>query len=470
MFLNRVPPNNLEAERTALGGILVDNKNLSAILAHISPGDLYAEAHVKILERMIALAGRQAPVDLVSLGEECQRAGVLAEVGGAAYLASLMDGVPRSLNVEYYARIIKEKSLLRRLITSSTRIIGECYDQHEEAGEILGRAHAGIGELAAQGTNGRHPANIVEALRTGAQLQELDLTISYAVDKLAPDRALILFHGRGGLGKTWVGLQLARAVSLGEEVFGLATKKRPVVYIDFENPLSIMVERVRLLDVREVLFWTPATTPRPPKLDSDDWVLYKSLPPGALLIIDSLRSSYSGDENSSRDMAVVMGRLLELRDHGFTLLVNHHTPKGNERTYKGSTAISDLVDHVLAFHKVRAQSLEEIDDDLGPAPGDTFYLGTRDKTRFEPFKLFLTFLEGGGFGVAEDPDGDELSEIRDFMRSQGDGLTQTDLWKWAKSELGKGNRAKFFSLLRKGEVAQLWTSRREGRRRVYGSI
>ena len=129
MFLKKTPPHSPEAERTVLGGILVSNQNLNVVLSLIAPEDFYKEAHLKILERMIALVDRDLPIDLISLSEECQRAGILEEVGGASYLASLTDGVPRSLNIEYYAKIIKEKALLRRLILSSARIISESYDQ-----------------------------------------------------------------------------------------------------------------------------------------------------------------------------------------------------------------------------------------------------------------------------------------------------------------------------------------------------
>ena len=90
------------------------------------------------------------PVDLLSLSEELQRAGALDEVGGASYLASLMDGVPKSLNVEYYAQIIKEKSLLRQLILSSAKIISSSYEQKEDADDLLNEAQAAIIEVAEQ--------------------------------------------------------------------------------------------------------------------------------------------------------------------------------------------------------------------------------------------------------------------------------------------------------------------------------
>ncbi|MBM3305020.1 MAG: replicative DNA helicase [Candidatus Aminicenantes bacterium] len=150
MFLKKTPPHSLEAERTVLGGILVQNENLNVALSVISPEDLYKDAHRKILERIVGLVDKGLPVDLLSLTEDSQRAGILEEVGGAAYLSSLLDGVPRNLNIEYYAQIIKEKALLRRLILSSTRIIQESYEQKEDADDLLNAAQAAIVEVAGQ--------------------------------------------------------------------------------------------------------------------------------------------------------------------------------------------------------------------------------------------------------------------------------------------------------------------------------
>jgi replicative DNA helicase len=148
LFLKRTPPHSLEAERTILGGILVQNENLNVVLSVLKPDDFYKEAHRTILERAAGLIDKGQPVDLLTLSEDLKRAGRLDDVGGSAYLASLLDGVPRSLNVEYYARIIKEKALLRRLILSSARIISDSYDEKGEADELLSEAQTAIVEVA----------------------------------------------------------------------------------------------------------------------------------------------------------------------------------------------------------------------------------------------------------------------------------------------------------------------------------
>ncbi len=150
LFLKKTPPQSVEAEKTVLGGVLLNNKSLNVILSIISPEDFYKDANRKIIEKIISLVDKGQPVDVVTLSEELQKDGSLEEVGGASYLSSLMDGVPKSLNVEFYARIIKEKSLLRQLILSSAKIISSSYEQREDADELLDEAQASIIEVAEQ--------------------------------------------------------------------------------------------------------------------------------------------------------------------------------------------------------------------------------------------------------------------------------------------------------------------------------
>ena len=149
-YLKKIPPHSSEAEKTVLGGILINNKNLNVILSVISPEDFYKEANRKIIEKIVVLVDKGKPVDVVTLSEELQKMGALDEVGGASYLSSLMDGVPKSLNVEFYAQIIKEKSLLRQLILSSAKIISSSYEQKDDADQLLDEAQAAIIDVAEQ--------------------------------------------------------------------------------------------------------------------------------------------------------------------------------------------------------------------------------------------------------------------------------------------------------------------------------
>ncbi len=150
LFLKKTPPHSLEAERAVLGGILINNAFLNPVLSIISSEDFYKDAHRKIFDKIVSLIDKGMPADLVTLTEELRRSGLLEDVGGAAYVSSLLDGVHRQINVEYYARIIKEKALLRRLIFSSAKIISAGFEEKEDADELLNEAQAEIIEVAEQ--------------------------------------------------------------------------------------------------------------------------------------------------------------------------------------------------------------------------------------------------------------------------------------------------------------------------------
>jgi replicative DNA helicase len=146
--MDRTLPHNLEAEKCVLGAILINNPAFNQAAEVIDAQDFFRDAHRRIFDKMVALSERSEPVDVVTLKDELTRSGDLDDVGGPAYIASLTDGVPRSANVEYYAKIVKEKSTLRRLIQSATEVLGRAYDAEEDADELLDQAERSIFQIA----------------------------------------------------------------------------------------------------------------------------------------------------------------------------------------------------------------------------------------------------------------------------------------------------------------------------------
>src|SRR4026207_1275540 len=119
----RTLPHNLEAERSVLGAILLHNDAFNLAAEVIDSADFFRDAHRRIFDKMVKLAERGDAIGLGALKEELGRSGDLDEGGGPAYIAGLVDGVPRSTNVEHYAKIIKEKATLRNLIYSANRLL-----------------------------------------------------------------------------------------------------------------------------------------------------------------------------------------------------------------------------------------------------------------------------------------------------------------------------------------------------------
>ncbi len=144
----RTLPHNLEAERSVLGAILIHNDAFNVAAELVDSGDFFRDAHRRVFDTMVDLNERGQAIDLITLKDELGRSGDLDDVGGAAYIAALVDGVPRSTNVEHYARIIKERATLRNLIQSANRILGMAYRAEEDADTLLDRAEQEIFAIA----------------------------------------------------------------------------------------------------------------------------------------------------------------------------------------------------------------------------------------------------------------------------------------------------------------------------------
>jgi len=141
-------PHNLEAEKAVLGAVLIDNEQFNRAAELIDSPDFYRHAHQQIFDKMVSLTDRDEVIDLVTLKEELNRAGNLNEVGGPAYIAALVDGVPKSTNVEYYAKIVKEKATLRSLIGSANKILTTAYQAEVEPEVQLDQAESEIFQIA----------------------------------------------------------------------------------------------------------------------------------------------------------------------------------------------------------------------------------------------------------------------------------------------------------------------------------
>lgn len=298
---------------------------------------------------------------------------------------------------------------------------------------------------------------LITKLPTLAEIYDMDIKVGWIVEKLIPKDAIIVLFGKGGVGKSTLSFQIGKAISEDRPIFGLRTTKTPVVYIDFDNPLTVVYDIAKALGRCEgITVWhTSNKEIPPPRLDSKNWELYKELPEGSLIIFDTLRAMQGLDENDSKQMGLVMNRLKELRDYGFTIILLHHTPKANESIYKGSTAISDLCDHVIGLEQVKRDKQTPIDDEED-GEGRFFRFGNVDqKSRYEKHHIFLTTNpEGRGFQLAPDPDDELMIKIYEVIIEGGASLNQSRLTGLISERLGV-KKAKTRNLFNKGED-KLW--------------
>ncbi len=146
--IGRIPPHSVESEQSILGSILLDKDAIITVTETIQPEDFYKEAHKIIYECMLKLNSKNEPIDLITLTEELKKQDSLENIGGISYITSLSTIVPTTTNVKYYADIVKEKSVLRKLIKVSNDILNSGYDNSVKVEEILEQAEKKIFDIS----------------------------------------------------------------------------------------------------------------------------------------------------------------------------------------------------------------------------------------------------------------------------------------------------------------------------------
>ncbi|WP_226639118.1 replicative DNA helicase [Priestia flexa] len=154
LFADRLPPQNIEAEQAVLGAIFLEPSSLTLASELLIPEDFYRAAHQKIFTCMLKLSDQGEPVDLVTVTSDLANQKILEEIGGVAYLSDLANSVPTAANIEYYAKIVEEKSILRRLIRTATDIASEGYAREDEVEVLLNEAEKNILEVAQRKNTG----------------------------------------------------------------------------------------------------------------------------------------------------------------------------------------------------------------------------------------------------------------------------------------------------------------------------
>ena len=144
LSLQKLPPQNLEAEQSVLGAILLENSALNKSLEVLSPNDFYKESHRRIFSAILDLSERNDAIDLVTITEHLRQKNELEQVGGAVYLTALVNSVPTAANIRFHSKIIHEKALLRNLIQIATDIVTMGYEDSERVENLLDFAEQSI--------------------------------------------------------------------------------------------------------------------------------------------------------------------------------------------------------------------------------------------------------------------------------------------------------------------------------------
>lgn len=232
IMADHLPPQNLEAEQAVLGAIFLEPSSLTTASEVLAPEDFYRGAHQRIFEAMIRLNDKGEAVDLITVTEELSSTNILEDVGGMGYLTELADSVPTAANIEYYAKIVEEKSILRRLIRTATAIAQDGFTREDEVETLLSEAEKSILEVSQKKKAGsfHHIKDVL--VRTFDNIETLhnragDVTgIATGFAELDQITAgfqrndLIIVGARPSMGKTAFALNIAQnvATKTGENV------------------------------------------------------------------------------------------------------------------------------------------------------------------------------------------------------------------------------------------------------------
>jgi replicative DNA helicase len=268
--LERPLPSNIEAERCILGAVLLDNHVLNTAVERLRSEDFFLSQHRHIFERMIQLAEKRHAIDTVTLMEDLSSHGVLEASGGVAYISQLADGLPRVTNVEHYARIVKEKAVLRSLIHSAAAIQEQALAAGDEADTILDRAENAIFQLAEDRVR-TGLIGIKEVVRDGFERLEKIFSEGRRITGLATGYAgldnetaglqpseLIILAARPSMGKTALALNIASNIAL--------RHKLPVAIFSLEMSKESLLLRMLASEAR-----VDAHKFRTGHMNRDDW-------------------------------------------------------------------------------------------------------------------------------------------------------------------------------------------------------
>ncbi|HWP64426.1 MAG TPA: replicative DNA helicase [Candidatus Limnocylindria bacterium] len=444
----RVPPQNVEAEESVLGAILLDNGAIDRVTGLLQPDDFYRESHRKIFRAMLALADRSEPCDLVTLGEALRARGELVDVGGAAYLAELAERVPTAANVTHYARLVRDKAVLRNLIATATSIAERGY-AGQDVKDLLDRAEQ---EIFALSDREVRPAFVrldgllnstfdtIERLFEQKQAVTGVPTGFIDLDRLTAGLQpsdLIIVAGRPSMGKTALCMNIAENAALksdaGVAIFSLEMSKEQLAMRMLCSQAHVDLKRVRTGHLNDAEFNELAKaaanlseakifiddTPALTVLELRAKARRLSRDPAAnlkLVIVDYLQLMRSSEGKDSREQEISeISRSLKALAKELNLPVvalsqlnrqveNRHPPKPRLADLRESGAIEQDADVIAFIYR------EEVYDEDTPRKGIAEIivakqrngpLGTvdlaflREFTRFENYEMVPDEPAGG---------------------------------------------------------------------------
>jgi replicative DNA helicase len=274
-LVDKLPPQNIEAEKACLGSMLLDREAIEIAVDILTGDDFYSSQHRMIFNAIVTLYGQATPVDSVTITEYLKSHGEIEKAGGVLYISSLLDEVPTSANIEYYAKIVEQKSLLRKLISAASSIIAMGYEADTDAYEIIDEAEKQIFDVTDRNLSRGyysmneiikdsiiaieklyHRGDVYTGIPTGFKEFD-DLTSGFQKSEF------IVIAARPSVGKTALALNIAQDISIRQRknvaIFSLEMSKEALVQRMLCSEARIDSQRLRK-GFLETDKWAPLTT------------------------------------------------------------------------------------------------------------------------------------------------------------------------------------------------------------------
>jgi replicative DNA helicase len=245
----RLPPQSRDAERCVLGSLLRENAVIADVVQIIRQENFYFDAHQKIFQAIIDIYDAGHPVDLIILADKLKQQGFIDDVGGYGYLGDLWECAPTAANAEYYARIVRDKGIVRNLIHASTEILRDAYDQIQSADDLLAKAEREILNIAEKGVTGttstlqqalNEAYARMDARKKGGHSDVSGVPSGYVdLDHLTAgfqNSELVILAARPSVGKTAMALNFVRNIVVNDRI--------PVFFVSLEQARIELAERL----------------------------------------------------------------------------------------------------------------------------------------------------------------------------------------------------------------------------------
>ena len=370
----QVPPHSLQAEQSVLGGLMLDNAAWHSIFNIVSESDFYHKSHRLIFRTIEGLAEKDIPFDVITISEELEAAGGMAETGGLSYLVLLAKDTPSAANIISYANIVRDRSLRRKLIHVSANIAAAAFNNEgRSASELIRQSERELLEIE----SGVSRSGL--GFSNADEMALIAKAPNYLINQCLESDSHGILAGPSMAFKSFMALAMAHSICTGADFFNHKTfGAHKVVYICGEGK-GALARRMRAVSVVHGGFNNNLLVlDQKIRIDNEDDIKAVSakiqgIKP-ALVIFDTFSSMNSvTNENDNSDVAAALGMIQRNLSNGFTSsLIVHHFGKDEERGIRGASAFTANSDFILVMKREDPESMEVSLKSIKTKDGDNF--------------------------------------------------------------------------------------------------